>query len=128
MSELHRRILECYERLGVQEIDGDDYVDNLPEYLPNLKHALKFPIHAALKKKISFYNPYWTKYLKRITIFQNTSLWKRIFHGLVNYLLNKILTFTQDLSNRNLAKTTIRYWSVTWFVILEIIYNNCIAK
>ena len=57
MSELHRRILECYERLGVQEIDGDDYVDNLPEYLPNLKHALKFPIHAALKK-ISFYNPY----------------------------------------------------------------------
>ena len=58
MSELHRRILHCYDRLGLQEIDDDVYVDNLPEYLPNLKYALKFPIHAALKKKISFYNPY----------------------------------------------------------------------
>ena len=64
MSELHRRLLACYERLGLQEIDDDVYVDNLPEYLSGLKHVLKFPIHAVLKKQIrenknlSFYNPY----------------------------------------------------------------------
>ena len=58
MSELHRRLLVCYEKLGLQEIDDDVYVDNLPEYLPCLKHVLKFPIHAALKENISFYNPY----------------------------------------------------------------------
>ena len=57
MSKLHQRLLECYDRLGVQEVD-DDYIDNLPEYLPNLKYSLKFPIHAALKEKLDFYKLY----------------------------------------------------------------------
>ena len=56
MSKLHQRLLECYEDLGLQEIDEDDYVDNLPEYIPNLKHFLKFPIHPALRKNICFLN------------------------------------------------------------------------
>ena len=56
MSKLHQRLIECYEQLGLQEIDDDEYVDNLPEYITNLKYLLKFPIHAALKKNISFQN------------------------------------------------------------------------
>ena len=57
MNELHRRILQCYGSLGLQDIDEDVYVDNLPEVIDCLPHKLKFPIHASLKQKIAFYSP-----------------------------------------------------------------------
>ena len=61
MSMLHQRLLDYYEKLGLQEIDEDDYVDNLPEYITNLKYNLKFPIHADLRKNISFKTNYITR-------------------------------------------------------------------
>jgi len=58
MDELNRRLQLCYGKLGLQEIDIDDHVDNLPEFISCLPHKLKFPIHPALKAKIAFYSPF----------------------------------------------------------------------
>lgn len=57
MTELDRRLQLCYQRLDLQDIGDDDYVDNLPEMISCLPYKLKFPIHAALKDNLEFYSP-----------------------------------------------------------------------